>query len=65
MARQCASDCSTAALQHEPLVPLQHGDVVAWGGPAHLHHHGVLALKDGLHEILGAQRINLTFRRAR
>jgi alkylated DNA repair protein (DNA oxidative demethylase) len=45
-------------------IPLQHGDVVVWGGPARLHHHGVLALKDGHHELLGAQRLNLTFRRA-
>jgi DNA oxidative demethylase len=45
-------------------VPLQHGDVVVWGGPARLHHHGVLALKDGYHDLLGAQRLNLTFRRA-
>jgi DNA oxidative demethylase len=45
-------------------IPLQHGDVVVWGGPARLRHHGVLALKDGHHELLGAQRLNLTFRRA-
>ena len=45
-------------------IPLQHGDVVVWGGPARLHHHGVLALKDGHHDLLGAQRLNLTFRRA-
>jgi DNA oxidative demethylase len=45
-------------------VPLQHGDAVVWGGPARLHHHGVLALQDGYHEILGSQRLNLTFRRA-
>ena len=45
-------------------VPLQHGDVVVWGGPARLHHHGVLALKEGHHDLLGAQRLNLTFRRA-
>jgi alkylated DNA repair protein (DNA oxidative demethylase) len=45
-------------------VPLQHGDVVVWGGAARLRHHGVLALKDGHHELLGAQRLNLTFRRA-
>jgi alkylated DNA repair protein (DNA oxidative demethylase) len=44
---------------------LQHGDVVVWGGPARLHHHGVLALKDGHHEVLGPQRLNLTFRKAR
>jgi DNA oxidative demethylase len=45
-------------------LPLQHGDVVVWGGPARLHHHGVLAVKDGYHELLGSQRLNLTFRRA-
>jgi DNA oxidative demethylase len=46
-------------------VPLLHGDVVVWGGPARLRYHGVLPLKDGRHEILGSQRLNLTFRRAR
>lgn len=46
-------------------VPLQHGDVVVWGGPARLFHHGVLPLKDGHHPDLGRQRVNLTFRRAR
>jgi alkylated DNA repair protein (DNA oxidative demethylase) len=45
-------------------VTLQHGDAVVWGGPARLHHHGVLALKDGHHEMLGSQRLNLTFRKA-
>jgi alkylated DNA repair protein (DNA oxidative demethylase) len=45
-------------------VPLQHGDVVVWGGSARLYHHGVLALKNGHHELLGSQRLNLTFRRA-
>jgi DNA oxidative demethylase len=45
-------------------VPLAHGDVVAWGGPARLYHHGVLPLKDGNHPDLGRQRINLTFRLA-
>ena len=46
-------------------VPLQHGDVVVWGGPSRLRYHGVKALEDGHHDVLGAQRINLTFRRAR
>ncbi len=46
-------------------IPLQHGDIAVWGGPARLYYHGVLALKDGHHELLGAQRLNLTFRRAR
>lgn len=45
-------------------VPLQHCDVVVWGGPARLRYHGILALKKGLHEALGRQRLNLTFRRA-
>jgi alkylated DNA repair protein (DNA oxidative demethylase) len=45
-------------------VPLQHGDVVVWGGPARLYYHGVLALRDGEHPMLGVQRLNLTFRRA-
>jgi DNA oxidative demethylase len=46
-------------------IPLQHGDVVVWGGPARLYHHGVLALKDGHHPLLGRRRVNLTFRRVR
>ncbi|HJV61925.1 MAG TPA: alpha-ketoglutarate-dependent dioxygenase AlkB, partial [Albitalea sp.] len=46
-------------------VPLEHGDVVVWGGPARLRYHGVAPLKESLHRLLGeAQRINLTFRRA-
>jgi len=45
-------------------VPLAHGDVVVWGGPARLRYHGVLPLKDGEHSLLGRRRINLTFRRA-
>lgn len=45
-------------------VPLVHGDVVVWGGVDRLRHHGVLPLKDGEHPLLGAQRINLTFRKA-
>jgi alkylated DNA repair protein (DNA oxidative demethylase) len=46
-------------------VALEHGDVVVWGGPARLRYHGVLALKDGDHPMLGRSRINLTFRKAR
>jgi alkylated DNA repair protein (DNA oxidative demethylase) len=46
-------------------VRLLHGDVVVWGGPSHLAYHGVLPLPDGEHPLLGRQRINLTFRRAR
>lgn len=45
-------------------VPLAHGDVVVWGGAARLRYHGVLPLAQGDHPLLGAQRINLTFRKA-
>jgi DNA oxidative demethylase len=38
-------------------VPLAHGDVAVWGGPARMRYHGVLPLK-------GGERINLTFRKA-
>ena len=44
---------------------LEHGDVVVWGGPARLVHHGVAPLAAGEHFLLGAQRLNLTFRKAR
>ncbi len=46
-------------------IPLVHGDVAVWGGPARFFHHGVLPLKPGCHPLTGEQRINLTFRRAR
>lgn len=46
-------------------IPLVHGDVVVWGGPARLNYHGVLQLKEGNHRLLGSTRINLTFRKAR
>ena len=42
--------------------PLAHGDVVVWGGPARLAFHGVAPLKGGVHLLLGAQRLNVTFR---
>jgi DNA oxidative demethylase len=42
--------------------PLLHGDVVVWGGPSRLAFHGVAPLKDGEHVVLGARRVNLTFR---
>src|SRR5690606_17301542 len=46
-------------------IPLAHGDVVVWGGPARLNYHGILPLKAGEHPLLGGMRINLTFRKAR
>ena len=43
---------------------LEHGDVVAWGGPARLAFHGIAPLPRGEHQATGAARINLTLRRA-
>jgi DNA oxidative demethylase len=45
-------------------VPLAHGDVVVWGGPDRMRYHGVLPLREGHHPLTGAQRLNLTFRKA-
>ena len=45
-------------------VALGHGDVVVWGGPSRLAYHGVLALADGDHPIVGRRRFNLTLRKA-
>ncbi|WP_334150498.1 DNA oxidative demethylase AlkB [Hyphomicrobium sp.] len=43
---------------------LYHGDVAVWGGASRLAFHGVDALKDAHHPLLGRCRINLTFRKA-
>lgn len=50
----------------DPVSKLQlhHGDVLVWGAEARLRFHGVLPLGQGQHPGWGAQRINLTFRRA-
>ena len=45
-------------------IPLVHGDVVVWGGPARLRFHGIAPLKEGAHSVLGRVRYNLTFRKA-
>lgn len=45
-------------------VPLVHGDVVVWGGPARMTFHGVHPLAEGSHPLTGNVRYNLTFRRA-
>ena len=44
---------------------LEHDDVVVWGGSTRLFFHGIAPLADGEHALLGRQRINLTFRKAR
>lgn len=45
--------------------PLEHCDVVVWGGPARFNYHGILPIAEGHHPLLGSKRINLTFRKAR
>jgi alkylated DNA repair protein (DNA oxidative demethylase) len=45
-------------------VPLFHGDVVVWGGADRLRYHGISQIKPDMHLIMGARRINLTFRKA-
>lgn len=45
--------------------PLEHGDVVVWGGPSRFNFHGILPIAEGHHALLGSRRINLTFRKVR
>lgn len=45
-------------------IELQHGDVMVWGGQDRMRYHGVQALANLPHPIMGLQRINLTFRKA-
>jgi alkylated DNA repair protein (DNA oxidative demethylase) len=45
-------------------LPLLSGDVVVWGGAERLFFHGIAPVKQGLHPVLGAARLNLTFRHA-
>ena len=45
-------------------LPLEHGDVVVWGGLARFNFHGILPITEGKHPLLDSRRINLTFRKA-
>jgi alkylated DNA repair protein (DNA oxidative demethylase) len=45
-------------------IPLFHGDVVVWGGPARMIYHGIHQLAEGSHPLTGPVRYNLTFRKA-
>lgn len=45
-------------------IPLYHGDVLVFGGPARRHYHSVRELAPGRHPDTGGYRYNLTFRRA-
>lgn len=44
-------------------IPLHHGDVVVWGGPARLTFHGIDTLPRGSHPLTDMYRYNLSFRR--
>ena len=44
-------------------IPLQHGDVVVWGGVDRLRYHGVLPVEESAHPQAGSRRINFTFRK--
>ena len=46
-------------------LPLQHADVVVWGGATRLAYHGIAPVADGCHPVVGRMRLNLTMRRAR
>jgi len=50
----------------DPLmkVPLVHGDVVVWGGPARLRFHGIAALAAPQPGVPWTERFNITLRRA-
>jgi alkylated DNA repair protein (DNA oxidative demethylase) len=50
--------------QRPRRVPLLHGDVVVWGGPARLNFHGIDTLRDDQHPLTGKLRFNLTCRQA-
>ena len=45
-------------------IPVEHGDVIVWGGPARLRYHGIMPLKENFHPLTGRTRFNLTFRKA-
>lgn len=42
---------------------VESGDVAVWGGPSRFIYHGVAPVKDGVHPLTGAARVNLTFRK--
>jgi alkylated DNA repair protein (DNA oxidative demethylase) len=44
--------------------PLEHGDVVVWGGLSRFNFHGIVPIAEGHHPLIGFRRINLTFRKA-
>ncbi|WP_051608848.1 DNA oxidative demethylase AlkB [Fodinicurvata fenggangensis] len=51
--------------EKQTRIPLDHGDVLVWGGASRLNYHGIQPLEEGTHPLFGACRINLTFRKSR
>jgi len=45
-------------------IPLEHGDVLLWGGEDRLRFHGVMPVAEGYHPRTEAFRYNITMRRA-
>ncbi|MAD54647.1 DNA oxidative demethylase AlkB [Idiomarina sp. UBA3162] len=45
-------------------IPLNHGDVLVWGGPSRLNYHGIDKLVEGTHPLTQQTRVNLTLRKA-
>jgi alkylated DNA repair protein (DNA oxidative demethylase) len=45
-------------------IQLLDGDVIVFGGASRLIYHGIKPVEDGAHPVLGACRVNLTFRKA-
>jgi alkylated DNA repair protein (DNA oxidative demethylase) len=45
-------------------IRIENGDVVVWGGASRLVFHGIAPLAEGASPLMGACRINLTFRKA-
>lgn len=45
-------------------IPVVHGDVIVWGGPARINFHGIADMKESEHPLTGNLRYNLTFRQA-
>ena len=44
-------------------IRIEHGDILAWGGPSRLIYHGIAPIAAGEHPLTGPFRINVTFRR--
>jgi DNA oxidative demethylase len=45
-------------------LPLDHGDVIVWGGAKRLAFHGIAPVAEGSHPLTGRMRLNLTLRKA-